>query len=282
MIVTSPRLRPRLHAATASPLETLNFKTYARFKYLARRLAVVTKKVDWPGLIKTVDLPTLIGSRVPESYFEKLRKAWLNSATKSRSIVFPEVALDGQPAKEKHAKGTPMITAPKQQPPTESKKALWEAVSGGVATVVYDIIVQFAPQEYKEKDALNQANLELTVATETAAWGLDLSPDYESCRIRFAAVPKPEVSIGELLNKFDAFRDEIAKDLNARIAKDLDVSDDEFEKHLLGQWKKIKVSVVNGKVVNGEKMKDYMLVEGECSGSIIKALNLSEMFTFTE
>ena len=44
MIVTSPRLRPRLHAATASPLETLNFKTYARFKYLARRLAVVTKK----------------------------------------------------------------------------------------------------------------------------------------------------------------------------------------------------------------------------------------------
>ena len=239
-------------------------------------------QVDWPGLIKTVDLPTLIGSRLPESYFEKLRKAWLNSATKSRSIVFPEVALDGQPAKEKHAKGTPMITAPKQQPPTESKKALWEAVSGGVATVVYDIIVQFAPQEYKEKDALNQANLELTVATETAAWGLDLSPDYESCRIRFAAVPKPEVSIGELLNKFDAFRDEIAKDLNARIAKDLDVSDDEFEKHLLGQWKKIKVSVVNGKVVNGEKMKDYMLVEGECSGSIIKALNLSEMFTFTE
>ena len=64
--------------------------------------------------------------------------------------------------------------------------------------------------------------------------------------------------------------------------RDRDVSDDEFEKHLLGQWKKIKVSVVNGKVVNGEKMKDYMLVEGECSGSIIKALNLSEMFTFTE
>ena len=47
MIVTSPRLRPRLHAATASPLETLNFKTYARFKYLARRLAVVTKKVPF-------------------------------------------------------------------------------------------------------------------------------------------------------------------------------------------------------------------------------------------
>ena len=221
-------------------------------------------QVDWPLLIEAVDLPTLVGSVFPKDFCEKLHESWLNSAKKSRSIVFPEVALEGHPAK-------------KRQPPSESKKALWKAVSGGVLTVVYDISGE-APQEYKAKGALNQADFEMTCAMETAAWGFDLSPDNDSCRIRFAAAPKPEVSIGELINKFDTLRDEITN-----IAKETDMSDDDFAKHLLEQWKEMKVSIVNGKEVNGkevngEEAKDYMLVEGECSGSLIKALNLSKMF----
>ena len=131
-----------------------------------------------------------------------------------------------------------------------------------------------APKEYKAKGEFERANYEMTVATETAAWGFDISPDYNTCQIRYAAVPKTEVSMDKLLNKFDAVRDVFAREGGA--------SDDEFVKHILEQWKKIKVSVVTEKEVNREKTKPYMLVEGECSGSIIKALNLSEMFTFTE
>ena len=86
----------------------------------------IVDKVDWPGLIKEIDLQTLVGSVLPDDYLDKLRLAWLNSAAKSRSIVFPAAAVDGRPAKN-------------QPPLTESKKALWQAVSGGVATVVYDL-----------------------------------------------------------------------------------------------------------------------------------------------
>ena len=180
----------------------------------------IVDKVDWPGLIKEIDLQTLVGSVLPDDYLDKLRLAWLNSATKSRSIVFPTVAVDG--------------TAVKNQPPlTESKKALWQAVSGGVATVVYDIrrsgevpqvrdIIQSGEDAKvdSEKDKIigndvadewDQANMEMTLATETAAWGFDLSQDYNTCRIRFAATPKPEVTIDELLKKFNAFRDATAK-----------------------------------------------------------------------
>ena len=234
-------------------------------------------KVDWPGLIKEIDLQTLVGSVLPDDYLDKLRLAWLNSATKSRSIVFR--AEDG-------------TTAKNQPPLTESKKALWQAVSGGVATVVHDIgwsgedpkvrdIIQSgeAAKVDSEKDKVavkligndvadewEQAIMEMTLATETVAWGFDLSQDYNTCRIRFAATPNPEVSIDELLNKFNAFRDATAKG-----ADDKRVSDNEFEKHMWEQWNKIKVSVVPGKEVNGEKTKPYMLVEGECSGSLIKA-----------
>ena len=214
-------------------------------------------QVDWPGLIKAVDLTTLIGSHVPPGYIEKLRKAWLKSATKSRSIVFPEVAL----------KET------KWQPPTETKKAVWKAVSGGIATVIFDI--QQPGEVPKDHDnEMIQADLEMTAATETFAWGFDLSPDYDSCRIRFAAVPKTGVSIDQLLNKFDAVRNAIAKDEDIKV--------DGLEKHVWEQWKKIKVSVVNGKEVNGEKTKAYMLVEGECSSRIIKAYGLPEMLTSKE
>ena len=256
-------------------------------------------KVDWPRLIKALDLQTLVGSVLPDDYFDKLRLAWLNSATKSRSIVFPTVAVDG--------------TAVKNQPPlTESKKALWQAVSGGIATVVYDIrrsgeypkvrdIIQSgeAAKVDSEEDKIaakligndvadewEQANREMTFATETAAWGFDLSQDYNTCRIRFAATPNPEVSIDELLNKFDAFRDAMHDQL-APAAKNVDnkrMGDNGLEKHLWEQWNKIKVSVVPSKEVNGEKAKPYILVEGECSGTLIKAyaMGLPGMFALKD
>ena len=216
-------------------------------------------EVDWPGLINTIDLPTLVGSDLPEDYFKKLNEAWLKSATKSRSMVFPNVHLKG--------------TAAEHEPPTETKKAAWKAVSGGIATVVYDLgQTGEAPKDYKEEDEWNQANLEMTSATETAAWGLDLSPDNKSCQIRFVAVPKAGVSIDTLLNKFDAVRDQYTKAFGT--------TDDERYKDFFQQWKKIKVSVVNGKEVNGEKTKDYLLVEGECSSSfLIKAWVLSRFHT---
>ena len=213
-------------------------------------------QVDWAGLFKTVYMPALIGVHLPQGYSEKQLEAWVKSATKKRSIVIP-----GPSDK-------------KWQPPTETKKAVWKAVSGGIATVVFDSQQSGEyPQDFKKESDVAQASLEMSVATETFAWGFDLSPNYDSCRIRFAAVPKPEVSIGELINKFDTLRDEITN-----IAKETDMSDDDFAKHLLEQWKEMKVSIVNGKEVNGEEAKDYMLVEGECSGSLIKALNLSKMF----
>ena len=125
-------------------------------------------------------------------------------------------------------------------------------------------------------DEWDQANMEMTLATETAGWGFDLSQDYNTCRIRFAATPNPEVSIDELLNKFNAFRDATAKGVD-----DKRVSDNEFEKHMWEQWNKIKVSVVPGKEVNGEKTKPYMLVEGECSGRLIKAWVLPQFLDST-
>ena len=86
-----------------------------------------------------------------------------------------------------------------------------------------------------------------------------------------------DVAYVTIANVVRGLRDEITN-----IAKETDMSDDDFAKHLLEQWKKIKVSIVNGKEVNGEEAKDYMLVEGECSGSLIKALSLSKMFKAAE
>ena len=52
-------------------------------------------------------------------------------------------------------------------------------------------------------------------------------------------------------------------------------------KHMWEQWNKIKVSVVPDKEVNGEKTKPYMLVEGECSGRLIKAWVLPQFLDST-
>ena len=145
--------------------------------------------------------------------------------------------------------------------PTETKKAIWEAVSGGVTTVVYDIVWSGkVPADYKEADALNQAHLEMTIATETVAWGIDLSQDYKTCQIRFAAVPKEGVSVGDLLKKFEALRD-------AFIQSD---ADEEFPEHFLEQFMKAKVTIVKSKNSNGETVKSYLLVEGECSADLSK------------
>ena len=215
--------------------------------------------VDWPEVINAFDFEKLayIGVQPgldplsPPNFFEKVRESWMESAETSCSNVFE---VEWSLIKNDSVQGFNLK-------PTETKKAIWEAVSGGVTTVVYDIVWSGkVPADYKEADALNQAHLEMTIATETVAWGIDLSQDYKTCQIRFAAVPKEGVSVGDLLKKFEALRD-------AFIQSD---ADEEFPEHFLEQFMKAKVTIVKSKNSNGETVKSYLLVEGECSADLSK------------
>ena len=225
------------------------------------------KPVDWPGLINAFDFEKLrsyIAADSPANApvdLEKVRQVWMKSAEKSRSNVFDTDSLWKQCFASAPAKAAGFYAAEK---PTATKKAVWEAVSGGAATVVYDIgQIGEVPADYQEEDPLNQANLEMTIATETAAWGMDLSQDYKTCQIRFAAVPKAGVSTDELLKKFEALRD----------ACDQSDADDDFSSHLLDQFKKATVTIVKSKKSNGETTKAYLLVEGECSANFSNVLS---------
>lgn len=206
--------------------------------------------VDWPELIDAIDLEKLSGyfADLPAVELDIVQKAWVKSAKNGRSNVFQTDALMGGANID-------------WEEPTETKKALWGAVSGGAATAVYDIIHSGeVPADYKEEDAFNQANLEMTLATQTAAWGIDLTPDYKICQIRFAAVPRAGVSMDQFLKKFDAVK-------NVMLATD---ADDDFSRHFVEQLKKAKVSVVEGQTENGLTTSSYLLVVGECSADFGK------------
>ena len=237
--------------------------------------------VDWPSLINALDLeklrtnldtdsPTDVLATHALSEMEKLREAWIKSAKKSRSNVFDTQSLLNsfwRPAAFNNNQ-SPSITV-REVKPSATKKALWAAVSGGVATVVYDIDqVGEVPEDYYEEDPAGQANFEMTAATETAAWGVDLSQDYKTCQIRFAAVPKAGVSTDELLKHFEALRDALEQDA-------LEHSDDldDFSLNFLNQFKKAKVTIVNSNEGNGEMTKAYLLVEGEISADLSNVIS---------
>lgn len=215
--------------------------------------------VDWPSLIDALDsekLHTLLGTG-SLAELEKIRQAWVESAAKSRSNVFDTGLLAKQPPNTK------------QQKPSATKKAVWAAVSGGVATLVYDIDQTGNIEHHRdqgEDQAMANALLKMELATETTAWGMDLSQDDKTCQIRFAAVPKTSVSADELLMHFEALRDEV-RDLVERNAHK-----DDFPKHPLQQLMKAKVTIVKSKKSNGEMTKAYLLVEGECLAELSKLL----------
>ena len=218
--------------------------------------------VDWPGLIKALDFEEygeLIVAAYPklaavdaEIDMKEVEEYLLGSAEKSRTHI-----IDSQMFAKQRANKD-------QEGPTETKKSVWESVSGGALTVVYDIDQSGeVPEEYQEQDSLNQAHLEMTIATEIAAWGVDMSEDYRTFQVRFAAVPEKGVSTDDLVEKFRAFK--------AAVAEHCD--DDEFTQSLLEQFNNAKVTVVEGELRNGETTKAYMLVEGECTIDFFKLVN---------
>ena len=220
----------------------------------ASTIEIIAKEaVDWRGLIEALDVEKLSGLLTGQDVAELdqaldgVQKAWSQAATKSRSNVFQTDGILG--------------ATPESKEPSETMKELWNAVSGGAATVVYDINQSGKiPVDYKEEGEFNQANLEMTVATKTAAWGLDLTPDYKRCQIRFAAVPKTGVSMGQFMEKFEAVK-------KALLATD---AEDEFSRHLLEQLRQVKVTVVKGQLRNGERIPPYLMVAGECSADFGK------------
>ena len=215
--------------------------------------------VDWPSLIKALDfekLLTYIAADSPTDASEiaaKVRDAWLKSAEKSRSNVFDLESMLHFNAASKET--------------SETKKAVWQAVSGGVVTIVFDNNQTRDVDHYEDQGedrALADAVLKMELATETTACGMDLSHDYKTCQIRFALVPKVESSADELLEHFEALRDEV-RDLLERNADDIPL-------HPLQQLTKAKVTIVKSKKSNGETTKAYLLVEGECKAELSKLL----------
>ncbi len=208
--------------------------------------------VDWPKVIRAFDLEKsrrLFFGEDPEfplSNLEKSRDHWLDSATKSRSNLFATDSLWTQ------------LYNVIWKTPSETKREVWETVSGGAVTIVYDIPPAELPEDFQETDAIEQANIQMTIATEIAAWGVDLSHDYETCQLRFVAVPREGVSTDDLLKKFETLK-------NACAQSDVD---DALSMHFLEQLKKAKTTIVESKRRNGEITEAYLLVEGECSADL--------------
>ena len=222
--------------------------------------------VDWLGLVKAFDFEKMRMALAadPRSNglddLETVREAWIKSAEKSRAYVIEMDSLWKQQFNKQWEK------------PTATKKTIWEAVSGGVATVVYDIRQFEVPfEDLQAMDATSQANIKMTLATETAAWGVDLSQDFKTCYIRFAAVPKTGVSVGELLKHFEVLRAGVRNELREALAQNPD--DDDIPVHPLQQLMKAKVTLVKSKESNGETTKSYLLVEGECSADFAPFLS---------
>jgi len=187
---------------------------------------------------------------------DEIRNTWLDSAEKSRAYTFDTSMVSGPPS------GISL------SPPSETQKAIWETVSGGVVTILYDIgTVEAYPEDYQEEGALERANHEMTAATETAAWGIDFSPDFFTHQLRFVAVPKEGVSAEELLKKFDAIKVAIEKLEDFENPKSL------MEQSLLEQFKKTKATIVEAEQRNGKTIKAHLLVEGEYKFDIVGLIN---------
>ena len=210
--------------------------------------------VDWPGLVNALDFESCfkhIATTTPalaDVDLDVIRKNCLKSARKSRSNLFDLRLKQDIAVQEKL---------------NQTKKAIWEAVSGGAVTAVYDIdCVGEVPEEYKEQDGLNQAHVKMVLATETAAWGVDFSQDYKTFQVRFAAVPKEGVSTDELIEKFEALKVAFADH----------TAGDEVTQQFLENFKNAKVSTVESQQSNGKTTKAYMLVEGECTTDFFKLM----------
>lgn len=212
--------------------------------------------VDWPGLINALDFEKLqhVLSNSPalaDVDLDVVRKNWTKSAHKSCSNLFYLKRLLNQQANTVQKKLTP------------TKKAIWEAVSGGAVTIVYDIDqVGEVPEEYKEQDGLTHESMKMTIATETAAWGVDFSQDYKTFQVRFAAVPKEGVSMDAFLEKFEALKVAFADH----------TSDEEATQQFLDNFRNAKVTIVESQQSNGKTTQAYMLVEGECTIDFFKLM----------
>ena len=211
--------------------------------------------VDWPGFIKALDFEKyyeFIKAASPalaEVDLDGIRETFLKSAEKSRVYTFDDDSLQASKVM--------------RESPTETRKAIWEAVSGGAVTVVYDIDqTGEVPEEYNEKDGLNHASMKMTIATETAAWGVDFSQDYKTFQVRFAAVPKEGVSMDALLEKFEALKVAFADH----------TSDEEATQQFLDNFRNAKVTIVESQQSNGKTTQAYMLVEGECTIDFFKLM----------
>ena len=203
--------------------------------------------VDWPSVIKALDLESYCAS--VEMDLERFRNSCLDSAEMGRTYLFKGEVWNTKTFWKK-------VNNILWESPTETMKTVWEAVSGGAVTIVYDLdSLGEVPEGYSDLDRLDQATLEMVKATEIAAWGVDLSEDYTTFQVRFAAVPKDGVSTDDLIEKFEALKVEVAAHTD----------DDVITQILLTQFMKAKATTVEGKLRDGTMTKAYLFIEGECT-----------------
>ena len=219
--------------------------------------------VDWPKLINAFDFEKLRTGIAADhrtngpSDLELVREAWLKSSEKGRSKVFGTDLLWKQSFNK--AQKTEL---------SETQKTVWKAVSGGVVTLICDIDrPETVPEDYEDEDPLGQAILDMQLAFNTVAVGMDLSQDNQTSYLRLAAVPKAGVSASDLLKKFEAVQD---------ACDPASAGDDDFSKYLLEQFKNAKATVVKsrsaGKKTDTKTLESYLLIEGESLGNPLNLL----------
>lgn len=208
--------------------------------------------VDWPSLIRALDFKELGLDGGSSLDLENVRKEWSATAEKSRAY---QLNLDSILSK----------TTSKIATTTATKRALWDVVSGGAVTMVCDVVQPSETQETLDgSDRRTQANYEMAKASEVVALGLDFSPDFKSCDVRIAIVPRENVLMKDLLEKFESMRDAESKNYAS--------AGDDAAKHASDQLKQLKASIVESKTINGKQTKGYLMIRGMCSGSIEKLL----------
>ena len=108
----------------------------------------------------------------------------------------------------------------------------------------------------------------MTNATETAAWGIDFSPDLLTHQVRFVAVPREGVSSEELLKKFETLK--VAdEELGEAVSADGSLMEQAF----FDQFKKTQAIIVPSKQRNGKTTKGYLFIEGEYKFDLLKIMS---------